>query len=60
MIMETFAKPGHLLYGSVTPYADNSIIDFHTNWLDEFKFQDRAMLSQINRENALELFPRLK
>ena len=59
-IMETFAKPGHLLYGSDTPYANNGIIDFHTSRQDAYKFQDPKMHDKINRENALELFPRLK
>ena len=59
-VMETFAKPGHLLYGSDTPYANNSIINFHTNWLDKFQFQDSTMLAKVNRENALKLFPRLQ
>ncbi|KAJ9144657.1 Amidohydrolase 2 [Pleurostoma richardsiae] len=59
-IMETFAKPGHLLYGSDTPYAHNGIIDFHTSRQDKYQFQDPKMHDKINRENALELFPRLK
>lgn len=59
-ILETFAKPGHLLYGSDTPYANNSIIDFHTSRQDSYKFQDSKMHDKINRENALELIPRLK
>ncbi len=59
-IMETFAKPGHLLYGSDTPYANNKIIEFHTSRQDKFQFQDPTLAAKINRENALELFPRLK
>lgn len=59
-IMETFAKPGHLLYGSDTPYANNDIINFHTSRQDGYKFQDPKLHDKINRENALELFPRLK
>ncbi|KAK1763890.1 amidohydrolase 2 [Phialemonium atrogriseum] len=59
-VLETFAKPGHLLYGSDTPYANNSIIDFHTSRQDSYKFQDSKMHDKINRENALELIPRLK
>jgi predicted TIM-barrel fold metal-dependent hydrolase len=59
-IMETFAKPGHLLYGSDTPYANNDIINFHTSRQDEFQFKDASLAAKVNRENALELFPRLK
>lgn len=59
-IMEKFAKPGHLLYGSDTPYANNDIINFHTSRQDEFQFKDPSLAAKVNRENALELFPRLK
>ncbi|TPX08549.1 uncharacterized protein E0L32_010036 [Thyridium curvatum] len=59
-ILETFAKPGHILYGSDAPYAHDGIIEFHTTRLDEYKFQDPDMLRKINRENALALFPKLK
>ena len=59
-ILEWFAKPGHILYGSDTPYANDHIIDFHTSRFDEYKFKDVHMTDKINRENALALFPRLK
>ncbi|KAK3634392.1 hypothetical protein LTR56_015271 [Elasticomyces elasticus] len=59
-VMETFAKPGHLLYGSDAPYANDAIITFHTTRLDKYKFADSELAEQINRTNALELFPRLK
>jgi predicted TIM-barrel fold metal-dependent hydrolase len=60
VVLEKFAKPGHLLYGSDTPYANESIIGFHTTGLDEYKFKNPDMLNQINRENALALFPQFK
>lgn len=59
-VMEDFAKPGHILYGSDTPYAFDHIIEFHTSRLDKYQFKDPKMLEAINRGNALELFPRLK
>ncbi|KAL5343984.1 hypothetical protein BJX70DRAFT_393405 [Aspergillus crustosus] len=59
-VLEGFAKPGHLLFGSDTPYANEKIIDFHTKGLDGFGFRDEGLREEINRGNALELFPRLK
>jgi hypothetical protein len=59
-IIEKFAKPGHLLYGSDTPYANNDIIRFHTSRQDEHQFEDKGLADRINRGNALDLFPRLK
>ncbi|KAL1887987.1 hypothetical protein Sste5346_009869 [Sporothrix stenoceras] len=59
-ILETFAKPGHILYGSDTPYAYDSIIEFHTTRFDKYEFADPTLREAINRGNALKLFPRLK
>ncbi|KAE8364604.1 hypothetical protein BDV27DRAFT_172221 [Aspergillus caelatus] len=59
-VMETFAKPGHLLYGSDTPYANNDIVNFHTSRQDNYQFEDASLAEKINRGNALALFPRLK
>lgn len=59
-ILEEFAKPGHILYGSDAPYANNKIIDFHTWQLDEYKFESTKLIDEINRGNALALFPRLR
>lgn len=59
-ILEKFAKPGHILYGSDTPYAHDGIIDFHTSRLDAYKFADPELRDAIDRGNALALFPRLK
>ncbi|KAB8219270.1 hypothetical protein BDV33DRAFT_192095 [Aspergillus novoparasiticus] len=59
-VMEKFAKPGHLLYGSDTPYANNGIINFHTSRQDNYHFEDTSLADNINRGNALALFPRLK
>lgn len=59
-ILERFAKPGHILYGSDTPYANNNIINFHTSRQDAYQFEDPTLAAKINRGNALALFPRLK
>lgn len=59
-LMERFAKPGHLLYGSDHPYANDNIIDFHTSRQDAYSFEDPGLEAKINRQNALELFHRLK
>ena len=59
-VLEKFAKPGHLLYGSDTPYANDDIITYHTDWLDVYKFENPDLINQINRRNALALFPRFK
>ncbi|OIW35722.1 amidohydrolase 2 [Coniochaeta ligniaria NRRL 30616] len=59
-ILEDFAKPGHILYGSDTPYANNSIVGFHTSRQDAYQFKDPKMHDNINFENALKLFPRFR
>lgn len=59
-LVEAFAKPDHILYGSDTPYAHNGIIDFHTSRFDKYEFKDPGLRVRINRDNALALFPRLK
>ncbi|OAA52997.1 Amidohydrolase 2 [Cordyceps fumosorosea ARSEF 2679] len=59
-LLETFAKPDHILYGSDTPYANNDIISFHTTRQDKYKFAEPNMHEKVNRHNALALFPRLR
>lgn len=53
-----FAKPGHVLFGSDTPYADDDTIIAFTKAFDGMKLSDEEMKA-INRDNALKLFPRL-
>lgn len=60
MVLEKFAKPGHVLYGSDYPYAGPGIIGYHTDGLDNFQFKDGNMLKGINHEGAFDLWPRLK
>lgn len=59
-VLETFARPDHILYGSDTPYASNTIIDYHTSRQDGYEFAEPGMHEAVNRTNALALFPRFK
>lgn len=59
-ILEKFAKPGHVLYGSDYPYAGPGIIAYHTDGLDAFEYKDKSLLQTINTNASLELWPRLK
>ena len=59
LILERFAKPGHVLYGSDFPYAPNPTIDYHTRALDAYSFEKDGLLKEINVTNGLALFPRL-
>lgn len=59
LVIERFAKPGHVLYGSDYPYASPGTITYHTDGLDKFPFQSKTFLEDVNRNNALKLFPRL-
>ncbi|MCJ1378613.1 hypothetical protein MMC17_001712 [Xylographa soralifera] len=59
MVLEKFAKPGHILYGSDFPYAPSKVIDYHTHALDAFPFEMDGFLQDINVTNANALFPRL-
>ncbi|KIW99852.1 uncharacterized protein Z518_10780 [Rhinocladiella mackenziei CBS 650.93] len=58
-ILQDFAKPGHILYGSDYPYAGPGIIDYHTEGLDAFPFKKSGLLEEINYQNAHVMFPRL-
>lgn len=59
-LLESFAKPGHILYGSDTPYASEKMIRFHTSRQDKYQFENPGMAENVKRRNALELFPRFK
>ncbi|KAL2211550.1 amidohydrolase 2 [Sarocladium strictum] len=59
-VLETFADPDHILYGSDAPYANHSIIEFHTTRQDKYEFAEANMHEKVNRKNALALFPRLR
>ncbi len=60
-LLTRFAKPGHVLFGSDLPYAPRETIDFFTNNLTEYeKTLSKEEASDINRGNALKLFPRFR
>ncbi|WP_428374249.1 amidohydrolase family protein [Lichenicoccus sp.] len=54
-----FVRPGHVLFGSDSPYASGKTIGYFTNNLDRFAGLDEAAHTAINRANAEILFPRL-
>jgi predicted TIM-barrel fold metal-dependent hydrolase len=58
-LLQDFAQPDHLLFGSDYPYAPWSIIDYHIKGLDKFEFKNPDMKENIANKNALKLFPRL-
>jgi predicted TIM-barrel fold metal-dependent hydrolase len=53
----SFAKPGHVLFGSDWPFAPEAAIGYFAGQLDAYPQADEAIRAGINRENALELFP---
>ncbi|KIJ36684.1 hypothetical protein M422DRAFT_232253 [Sphaerobolus stellatus SS14] len=57
-LLTEFAKPGHILYGSDHPYAPNAAISRYTEEMDSY-LEKKASAEELNRGNALKLFPRL-
>ena len=55
----SFAKPGHVLFGSDWPYCPNTTVGFFTGNLDDYKGLDATGHAAINRHSAEVLFPRL-
>ena len=58
-LLEKFAKPGHIVFGSDFPYATPNLVDHHIAGLDRYEFQNPALRADINYKSALKLFPRL-
>ena len=56
-LLTKFAKKDHILFGSDFPYAPTPTIRTHTSELDLYE-QDEEQTWQVNRGNALKLFPR--
>ncbi len=54
-----FAKPGHILFGSDYPYAPAAVGASFAKKLDAYAGFKGDEHAQINRQNALALFPRL-
>ncbi|KNG83317.1 2-amino-3-carboxymuconate-6-semialdehyde decarboxylase [Aspergillus nomiae NRRL 13137] len=58
-LLQKFASPDHILYGSDFPYAPTTSIKFFSKDLAEADISDEAA-EKINYGNALNLFPRLR
>ena len=54
------AKPSHLLFGTNYVWTPSSVIPLFIKELKEYDGFDGKMLASLERENALELFPRFK
>jgi len=55
-----FAAPGHVLFGSDSPYAPPMVVEHFTRELDAFPDLDGPARAAIDRASALALFPRLR
>ena len=53
------AKPGHVLYGTDWPYANDGIVGAFTGMYESYAMND-AQRASIDRGNAQALFPRLR
>ncbi|MGW4716702.1 amidohydrolase family protein [Nocardia sp. NPDC004260] len=53
-----FAEPGHVLYGSDWPFAPEPAVHYFNAGLDTFPGCDDGTRRNIQRENAIALFPR--
>jgi 6-methylsalicylate decarboxylase len=54
-----FARPGHILFGSDSPYAPDATVGYFTSGLDAFAGLDPEGHQAVNRGNAEVLLPRL-
>ncbi len=57
--LTAFARPGHVLFGSDSPYASSKTIGYFTGKLDGYDGLDAAEHAAVGRGNAEILFPRL-
>ncbi len=57
--LAAFARPGHVLFGTDSPYASSKTVGYFTGNLDGYDGLDAAMHAAINRSSAEVLFPRL-
>lgn len=55
----TFAKPGHVLFGTDFPNAPTPAIEYFMANLGEFEMDEKTR-REVEYESALKLFPRLK
>jgi 6-methylsalicylate decarboxylase len=54
-----FAKPGHVTFGSDTPFAPLEVVKLFAQGLEAYPGLDADARGAIDRTNALALFPRL-
>lgn len=60
-LLEKFAKPGRMLYGSDYPYAGVKAIDGFVGGIEGFEWEGGEEVRRgVERGNAEVLFPRLK
>jgi 6-methylsalicylate decarboxylase len=57
-LLLSFAKPGHVLYGSDFPYAPTRTINTNERMLNDYDGMDQETRFAIARGSASELFPR--
>ena len=57
--LTAFARPGHILFGTDSPYASSKTIGHFTGKLDGHDGLDPTVHAAINRGSAEALFPRL-
>jgi predicted TIM-barrel fold metal-dependent hydrolase len=60
LALQSFARPGHILYGSDFPYAPASVVASFTAQLGAFEDLSRQARAAIDNGGARKLFPRLK
>lgn len=56
----TVAEPTRILFGSDWPYSNEPMVQDSITNLEEPQFLSTSQLAAINRDNALQLFPRLR
>src|ERR1700736_2270589 len=59
LALQSFARPGHILYGSDFPYAPASVVASFTAKLDSFEDLARETRAAIDNGGARQLFARL-
>lgn len=54
-----FARPGHVLYGTDSPYAPPPLVEYFTSRLDTYAESEPALLRSALRANAEAILPRV-
>jgi predicted TIM-barrel fold metal-dependent hydrolase len=58
-LLQDFAKPDHILFGSDYPYATPTNLENHIPLIKTFDFKIPELREKIDNKNALKLIPRL-